>query len=154
MTHQSKKQENQKIKKLTYKTKKLLEGFWSKLLQKIKEIWIQRVGLGFFILFWNVILFPSTYTGSCFFHWMHAWLSPGDAGGAWADYEGSGNEAVVYRPAEEQTARPQLFRDSASAAVRENEPGWLSFSTYHVSLLPSVCIDTVLLKCLNSKLFT
>lgn len=59
---------------------------------------------------------------------------PGDAGGPGADHQSSGDEAVVFRPAEEQTAWPQLLRDPASAAVGANEPGRLPVSAHHVSL--------------------
>lgn len=59
---------------------------------------------------------------------------PGDAGGPRADHQGSGDEAVVIRPAEEQTARPQLLRDSSSTTVWKNEPRRLPVSTHHVSL--------------------
>lgn len=61
---------------------------------------------------------------------------PGDAGGPGADHQSSGHEAVLFGPAEEQTARPQLLGDPAPAAVGADEPGRLPVSAHHVSARP------------------
>lgn len=70
---------------------------------------------------------------------------PGDAGGAGADHQGSGHEAVFIGPAEEQTARPQLLGDPAPAAVGADEPGRLSVSAHHVSFAAAATLRLVLL---------
>ena len=72
--------------------------------------------------------------------------STGDAGGPGADHQGTGHEAGLPRPAEEQTAQSELLGDPASPPDGENEPGRFPVSTNHVRL----CLKQAFDACVHS----